>query len=856
MPFKSIARGIAALMISLLILVMAAIIVLPSFITPRINDRISRQTGLHDFNSTLEKIGLNRLVFRQIRTGKNLFIDTLTLGYSPAGLYRDGQVDTVELSGVTVKISRDKDGRFRMDDLETLMGVDRGPAQETQGPIVLPRQIEIRHGILELAGRENTLHHLPFSAGIRPEVHDQDLEVAANGVILGQPFTCLLTRNLLTGISVLDVRSEHLNIGRLLHDLPVTIPQTVRTDPTDVRLILRNMKEAQVSMTRVRVHQPYPFEIQDIQASVSLLSGHVTSKGRFFVDALENQARLEYSLGVDTLDGEVSLDLLCPPIKNLKLPSSYSSGADSGSVPMEMVMSDAGFDLSVTGDTAQGAASLKVFSKQSRAVLQGNQVDAGECELTLYADYNTEKPGPFLKANVQASSRQVTVTTPTGNGSADALRIAGKCTLQSDLGYGGRFETWIDNGQAVLNQAPVQFKGITVYLPIKYPFEKTLDNGRVLADSCIYNNVDLGKIKTFLTQTPQGFDASGQVLFNHMPGINTRFDMAADLLSENSPGIDFKARVESFEFSQDMVKGFLPDSLKTLHFNGKAGASASVAFQNRQIKSGLDFKISNTRLEWPDKALVMEDINSKVAISDLLNLQSKPSQVLDIGRIQMNDFHLTDARLAFGIESPSSVLVEQMKVNWCNGQVSSEAFRVPDQNGQYLLTLHCDRLELSKLLDQVGAFKAQGSGTVNGRIPVSYNKGEISFDKGFLFSTPGTHGRILIENTDHLLDGIPQGTVQYNQLDLASEALKDYGYEWARLEFNSQKDLLHLNLQFDGQPTNPVLPFEFKQSVGSFVRVDSSSPGSKFQGIKLDVNVKIPFNQVLKFGNQFNQLIN
>ena len=59
-----------------------------------------------------------------------------------------------------------------------------------------------------------------------------------------------------------------------------------------------------------------------------------------------------------------------------------------------------------------------------------------------------------------------------------------------------------------------------------------------------------------------------------------------------------------------------------------------------------------------------------------------------------------------------------------------------------------------------------------------------------------------------------------------------------------------VNMQFDCKPSKKVLPFEYKEELGRFVRVDASSRGSHFQGIKLDINLKLPFNQVMKFGNK------
>jgi len=155
----------------------------------------------------------------------------------------------------------------------------------------------------------------------------------------------------------------------------------------------------------------------------------------------------------------------------------------------------------------------------------------------------------------------------------------------------------------------------------------------------------------------------------------------------------------------------------------------------------------------------------------------------------------------------------------------------------------------------MGVFNAEGSGSLNGRIPIIYNDGEISFDNGFLFSTPGSGGKVNIINTDKLIQGIPIDSPQFAELDLAREALKDFEYKWAKLTLNTLEDLLFVNMEMDGKPAN-VLPFEYRRDLGRFARVDASHPGSRFQGIDLDVNLNLPFNDVMKFGNKLKSLFN
>jgi len=124
---------------------------------------------------------------------------------------------------------------------------------------------------------------------------------------------------------------------------------------------------------------------------------------------------------------------------------------------------------------------------------------------------------------------------------------------------------------------------------------------------------------------------------------------------------------------------------------------------------------------------------------------------------------------------------------------------------------------------------------------VRYSGGSLTFDNGYLYSTPGEKGVLHIQGTEILTAGVPPGTPQYGQLDLAAEALKDFAYEWAKIRLNTQQDELVVSLELDGKPEKP-LPFTFNRDIGGFARVTGNSPGSVFQGIRLDVN----FRQLLE----------
>lgn len=274
-----------------------------------------------------------------------------------------------------------------------------------------------------------------------------------------------------------------------------------------------------------------------------------------------------------------------------------------------------------------------------------------------------------------------------------------------------------------------------------------------------------------------------------------------------------------------------------------------------QLKTYMQVNITDGSVNLPELGLTAKGINTRIDFNDLLVPETVPGQTVTIHSIELKKIRISDAKIQFSLEDAKTLLIENIRFKWCNGLISTESLRFPQEKNEYLLTLFCDRLELTELLKQMGIFHAEGDGTLNGRIPIIYTDGKIAFINGFLFSTPGSKGKIVIQNTDRIIAGIPMDSPKFSQLDVAREALKDFNYEWVKLTLNTQGDhTLALNLELNGKPAG-LLPFEYKKEFGGFVRVDASSPGSHFQGIKLDVNLKLPFNEVIKFGNQLNAIL-
>ena len=227
-------------------------------------------------------------------------------------------------------------------------------------------------------------------------------------------------------------------------------------------------------------------------------------------------------------------------------------------------------------------------------------------------------------------------------------------------------------------------------------------------------------------------------------------------------------------------------------------------------------------------------------------MRSAPGQKLKFSRASLGGLDIDNGEIDFQIESQQSFLIEKSHFNWSDGNVDAPAIRLRSDIADYHLILYCDRLNLAKVLAQFGAASVEAEGELNGRIPLRYKNGQISFQDGFLFTTPGQPGKIRMTDTEILTAGVPKDSPQYAQMELARKALEDYDYTWAKLSLTTEGEELLLNMQLDGKPAQP-LPFIYRKDIGGFAKVEAGVQGSTFQGIRLDINFRLPLNKIMQY---------
>jgi hypothetical protein len=288
-----------------------------------------------------------------------------------------------------------------------------------------------------------------------------------------------------------------------------------------------------------------------------------------------------------------------------------------------------------------------------------------------------------------------------------------------------------------------------------------------------------------------------------------------------------------------------------IHVKGALSGEFKGTYADGGMRGSACARVEAADIRMPEKDLAVKNMTVGLCFPNLPEKTTGPSQTLTFDAAAAGNFNIESGLFHFQLEPYQTLFIEKGRVGWCDGKIRLEPMRITPGVDAYETRLDCDRLNLARILEQLSVADARGAGTVNGTLPIAIKAGRIRFDDGFLYSTPGEGGKIRLSGADALMAGIPKGTRQFFQIDLAREALRDFDYNWAKLRVVSEGEDLRMRLQFDGKPGR-ILPFEYDKEIGGFVRVDADSRGSEFQGISLDVNFTVPLNDLLVYKDVLN----
>jgi hypothetical protein len=872
MRFKTLLGYLCLALLVLLLTGQAIFIALPVFVeTALVDPLIGRHLpktlplGLapSDIKFKIEKIGLTHTLVSRIHIGQMLSADLLDFQYHLKGL-KSVELEKITISGLTLYAKMDADNQLRINgekfpgNINHVQGDDSAQKDKDarkdkafKSMLVnldsfldfLPKQAVLKDATLSITRLDDKIL-IPFEVLSSLDARKKKVVLNARFYPLGQTIKTLIAGDLISGIKRVRIQSPGFHPEVLSGFFP---GETFRVSgPVDIDILKTMDADWQLSLSQVKLDLPNlpGTRIKNLTASVGYQAGKTTATGNFDLAGFLAPLKMRFDLNLAQKDNvPLSFDLT---LKN-KAVNSMSL------VTFPQVIFDHPHLLfSLKGGLARQTGNF-LLKCQNLIVTQGKDrilVEKFSLNSGIKGDFSNKGNG--INFDIQSDLSGIKLFSKLGQAQIKGVNLRGRAGVTKQMDPSIHLDTRINDANIDIPEFKIAAMGINAKLPLSFPF-KNQNTGSFSINEISYDNKVAASLGGSITQSEiLGVTVEGQAAIKGFDGFNLVFGGKARGPNP-SARIDFV--LDPFVLMSSHIKTLMPGLTLGEDSSIKLSSKGTIGYKHHGVESRASVTMDGGNLFFPQMNLSLRGIAGSIDFNDLMVPESIPGQVLTIDTVQINQFEFDTARLRFSVEDGKSVNIENLRFNWCNGLVSTESIRLPGKDNVLSLILYCDRLELSALLKQMNAFHAEGEGRLSGRIPLVYSDGNISFDKGFLFSTPGKGGRVVIKDTQTLTAGIPMDTPEFVQLDLAREALKDFDYQWAKLELNTFEDTLDLKLELDGKPAK-LLPFEYQQEVGSFVRVDATSPGSRFQGIKLNVNLKLPFNQVLKFGNKLNDIFN
>jgi len=887
----------------LVIFIQGIIIGLPKMVDWGVKSRMPQLPAGFDPEFQVESIGPGHARITAIRMGTDVRADSLVIFFD-WGRKRLFSVKKVQISGLSVTAGLDKGFQARVNGMA--LGQPAGHPSKSPAEIqaqiqdllkditpFVPGQIVLDHARLVLTHKDDSLA-LPFGVQASLSPDTGEIQALAKASVLGQPVEMTVKAGIENGLTAFTLDSRGISPACLsAKTIPDPFPISL-AGPVDLHGELAKNGQWQFWLSNLGLKGAGPARV-----SIGTASGQFDPKTSCLslvsdlrvLDLFTTPLPLDLTMSASLNPSEAfSLAITTSEVKALtlspKIAASISPGIDrvhlldpSMGLSMKGSREEQQLTLNVSGtkavavhDTPKVRVSVSEprLSAKSRAnFLSGSQLpdiywnieadkavgrmagtDLGSGKITASGQFRIN--GKTASISMSGVAETVSVNRGKQQGTAARAGWSGRIIVSQNQPMAFDLTPWVDKGAFCLPDEGLAAGDITFKTRITHPFVQG-SSGQMSMGEIFFDNRLTARLTSRLTQlSTLTYGLSGTLESPDVTNKNMKISVKAGM--DPSFWAECHGAIHHGLITDQSFGKLLPGIQVPGAMNLDTSADVWAAYGLGQFSSRAAIKIHGGSVNFPESNLAVQGVTGLLNIRDLVRMESYPGQLLTIDSISMGQFIFENASLRFRIQDRHSLGIENLKFNWCNGLVSSEATQLPPADGgAFRLILFCDRLEMAALLNQMGAFDARGGGTLSGRIPVTYSNGNLSFDNGFLFSTPGQGGTVAVRDLDRLMAGFPRGTPESSYLEMAGEALRDFQYNWATLKMNSQGDTLTVNMELDGKPSR-ILPFEFQKETNAFVRVDAKSPGANFQGIKLDLNLTLPFNEMAKFGTKIKGL--
>ena len=899
------------LAVLLLTLLTVFFLYLPNFLESKIIPQLAKASGISDLKVNARSIGFLGADLGRVQLGPEkkpaLIVQSVQIDYSPAELYQK-KINRVIASGIEL-YCQFKNGEFGMRgfDLKKQLtqwrsGREKDTDPKDDAPRIFVESVALRNGIviidingdifrvpfeIDVSTRDRTFENLTFNilthfrsqeinirgdltlpekqislrlsapalnlarfADITELIEDLIVtgaaDVTGEAVLQLAPFK-ISTVNALLTLKRSDIKYKNLHFRNVRDPQNGTIPISCEIEGIDG-------KKWQLKASNITTVSPVPIRLNHISGTIEKIENKIKGSGDLMISMAPSKKTDAMALPI-----RVMTPLHFPAYFSAELSDKQAWQINVGSKPIKTAppnvvrLKFAPFEItskfpliSVTGTGNRDKIAATYMVKLANVQAQNKDVNLFLPKIVLKgkADFDLERAAqkivfelksPAVKMKrkpMEIKFDKAFVSGSAGRNGMGSIRIDGEAQL---AGIGVNSPNY-----------NFQCKGVRIKLPLQWPVEKSSKKGSIAIAAMHYGKFKLGAVRAALNQTASGISFNGRINSDLVPELSAKFSGNSNLFNSDNYATKAHFEISLSEAAPEISLGrFLP-AAKGFTFQGGFFEEGDLVIGKDGISGTVTSVLSNGRLVHRQNKIEIEGIETTLVVAALPNIRSKPGQQLKFSKATFGGLNILDGQIDFQIESSKALLIEKSHFRWCDGNVDAPAIRLISGVEDYNLILYCIGLNLAKVLEEFGVASVEAQGNLDGRIALRYKNGLLSFDDGFLYSIPDEPARIRMLDTEILTAGIPPDSPQYMQIELARKALEDYKYDWASLNITTDGEDLLLQMKLDGKPANK-LPFVYRKDIGSFAKVEAGVEGSDFEGIRLDVNFRLPMNKIMQY---------
>lgn len=156
---------------------------------------------------------------------------------------------------------------------------------------------------------------------------------------------------------------------------------------------------------------------------------------------------------------------------------------------------------------------------------------------------------------------------------------------------------------------------------------------------------------------------------------------------------------------------------------GTIAANAKIRWSGGEpaISGGLSLR----GLSFTTGEVGLEDLSGRITFESIWPPRTPPGQVLTIGRIEQG-LKVRNGIIRFQLDDRSRLRIAQADIGFSGGRLSLEPVTLDPTASDHHMVFAAEGLDLQEVLDSVNVEAADASGTVSGRIPVTFSSQGIS----------------------------------------------------------------------------------------------------------------------------------